>query len=390
MKISVVIPVYNKEKYMDDLFQCLLSQTFEEFECILIDDGSTDASGEICDKVACIDKRFEVIHIPNSGVSHARNVGIDASCGEYITFIDADDRIPNNYLENLYETIIESGVDLSICTITKIWHSGKKKKIQLPGSGTFDISELLLNFADYQKKTGIYGYCCGKIILKELVGNIRFDERIKLAEDFDFFLKLYPKVSKICFNDKTEYFYLQESENSSAMVKESGWSHYAYSVEFAYADKKRYLCKNGDDPFMQLFVKDYILRESCSSCHFKGYHRVSDITLGDFWGIWNINPKMDDNKGTSLILTHTAKGEKMMNAVSENIKCEQVYLEQAARENPSLLRSSVHKQNRDIVLKTIESENFQEILPLLQVKQPQRRSKKEIIKRVLKKLCGLG
>ena len=82
MKISVVIPVYNKEKYMDDLFQCLLSQTFEEFECILIDDGSTDASGEICDKVACIDKRFEVIHIPNSGVSHARNVGIDASCGE--------------------------------------------------------------------------------------------------------------------------------------------------------------------------------------------------------------------------------------------------------------------------------------------------------------------
>ena len=121
----------------------------------------------------------------------------------------------------MYETIIESGVDLSICTITKIWHSGKKKKIQLPGSGTFDISELLLNFANYQKKTGIYGYCCGKIILKELVGNIRFDERIKLAEDFDFFLKLYPKVSKICFNDKTEYFYLQESENSSAMVKDS-------------------------------------------------------------------------------------------------------------------------------------------------------------------------
>ena len=73
--------------------------------------------------------------------------------------------------------------------------------------------------------------------------------------------------------------------------KESGWSHYAYSVEFAYADKKRYLCKNGDDPFMQLFVKDYILRESCSSCHFKGYHRVSDITLGDFWEYGILIPK---------------------------------------------------------------------------------------------------
>ena len=88
--------------------------TMPILECILIDDGSTDASGEICDKVACIDKRFEVIHIPNSGVSHARNVGIDASCGEYITFIDSDDRIPNNYLENLYETIIERSVDFLI------------------------------------------------------------------------------------------------------------------------------------------------------------------------------------------------------------------------------------------------------------------------------------
>lgn len=172
--------------------------------------------------------------------------------------------------------------------------------------------------------------------------------------------------------------------------KESGWSNYAYSAAFTYSDKKRYFCKNGDDPFMQLFVKDYILRESCSSCQFKGYNRVSDITLGDFWGIWNIDPKMDDNKGTSLILTHTAKGEKMMNAVSGNIKCERVCLEQAARENPSLLRSSVHKQNRDIILKTIESENFQSVLPLLQEKQPQRQKKREIIKNALKKLCGLG
>ena len=151
MLISVIIPVYNSEKFLNRCVDSVLKQSYKELDIILIDDGSTDASGEICDKVACIDKRFEVIHIPNSGVSHARNVGIDASCGEYITFIDADDRIPNNYLENLYETIIESGVDLSICTITKIWHSGKKKKIQLPGSGTFDISELLLNFADYQK-----------------------------------------------------------------------------------------------------------------------------------------------------------------------------------------------------------------------------------------------
>ena len=176
--ISVVMPVFNKEKYVHNILKDLQKQTFQNFECIIVDDGSTDRSGIICDEVGLIDERFQVIHIKNAGVSYARNVGLKEVRGNYITFIDADDRIPNNYLENLYETIIESGVDLSICTITKIWHSGKKKKIQLPGSGTFDISELLLNFADYQKKTGIYGYCCGKIILKELVGNIRFDEKI--------------------------------------------------------------------------------------------------------------------------------------------------------------------------------------------------------------------
>lgn len=171
--------------------------------------------------------------------------------------------------------------------------------------------------------------------------------------------------------------------------KESGWSNYAYSVEFTYADNTRYLCKNGDDPFMRLFVNDYILRESCSNCHFKGYKRVSDITLGDFWGIWNIDPEMDDDKGTSLILTHTAKGENMMNAVAGNIKCERVTLEQAVNRNPSMLKSSEHKPNRDIVLKTIECETFQAVLPLLQVKPSKRRNKKEIIKNVFKKLCGL-
>ena len=171
--------------------------------------------------------------------------------------------------------------------------------------------------------------------------------------------------------------------------KESGWSNYAYSVEFTYADNTRYLCKNGDDPFMRLFVNDYILRESCSNCHFKGYKRVSDITLGDFWGIWNIDPEMDDDKGTSLILTHTAKGENMMNAVAGNIKCERVTLEQAVNRNPSMLKSSEPKPNRDIVLKTIECETFQAVLPLLQVKPSKRRNKKEIIKNAFKKLCGL-
>lgn len=170
--------------------------------------------------------------------------------------------------------------------------------------------------------------------------------------------------------------------------KESGWSHYSYSVEFAYADGKRYLCKNGADPFMRFFVNDFILRESCSDCQFKGYNRVSDITLGDFWGIWNIDPEMDDNKGTSLILTHTAKGESMMKAVADNIKCKKVTLEQAASGNPSLLKSSAHKSNRGDILKIIEHEDFQAALPFLQVKQFKTRNLKGLIGCAVRKLHG--
>lgn len=218
MKVSVIIPVYNKAKYLNTLFNCLISQTFTEFECIFVDDGSTDESGALCDAFSVNDKRFRIIHTLNSGVSHARNVGIHESHGKYITFIDADDRVPDNYLECLYQSINENCADLSICVITKIWDSGEKQRIELPGRGVLSKVNLLPDFADFQKRTGIYGYCCGKMITRELIGDTGFDEKIRLAEDFDFYLKLYPRMNSICFTDQTEYFYLQESENSSMLV----------------------------------------------------------------------------------------------------------------------------------------------------------------------------
>ena len=172
--------------------------------------------------------------------------------------------------------------------------------------------------------------------------------------------------------------------------KESGWRNYTYSVEFAYANEKRYFCLNGNDPYMYLFVNDYILRESCSDCYFKGYNRVSDITLGDFWGIQKIDSEMDDNKGTSLVLTHDAKGESLLKKIAGHVKLKQVTLEQTSKENLSLLQSSVHRPSRNKVLKKIESENFQAILPFLQKEQSvQKRNRDGIIGRVLKKLRGL-
>lgn len=168
--------------------------------------------------------------------------------------------------------------------------------------------------------------------------------------------------------------------------KESGWSKYSYSVEIVYQDKKRYFCKYNEDPFMRFFVGDYILRKSCGECHFKGYSRDSDITLGDFWGIWDIDPDMDDNKGTSLVLTHSTKGEEMFKAISSNIKSKSVSLEQASAMNPSLTQSVAHKPTREHVLYEISQNGFCAALPYLKSSQYNKDIIKENVLSIIKKL----
>lgn len=165
--------------------------------------------------------------------------------------------------------------------------------------------------------------------------------------------------------------------------KESGWSHYSYSVEFSYPSGKRYICKNSEDLFMRLFVGDYISRESCNNCHFKGYDRVSDITLGDFWGVWDIIPEMDDNKGTSLVLTHTVQGEGLLRDIADQIKIQEISLEEASRMNPSLLESSQSQPDREIVLNIIEKDGFQAVQTLiLSNKEPKKSMTGKIKRRI--------
>lgn len=219
MLISLIVPVYNKIRYLASTLDAIQRQTFRDYECILIDDGSTDGSGKICDDFASKDTRFKVFHIPNGGVSHARNVGLNRAQGEYITFIDGDDSLHPDYLANLYACMAKNDVDFVIGCVEKVWaSSGIRKSMLMPYHGIVQQSEMLSNFAEVQKMTGLYGCCAAKLFHKELSSEIRFDETLRLAEDFDFYLRLYPKVHSIYFDDKPYYYYLQEAENSSALV----------------------------------------------------------------------------------------------------------------------------------------------------------------------------
>ena len=217
MKISIIVPVYNKGKYICTTLKMIQEQSFSDFECLLIDDGSTDDSGIICDSYSKKDPRFKVFHIKNGGVSHARNVGLDNAKGEYITFIDSDDKIDPHYLSHLYNCIIEKQVDLVIANIVKF--NDDTNEIQCYDYeelvGYHQIDSLLPSFVSTQRKYGIYGWCVSKIFPRNLVLGIEFNEGLQLAEDFDFYLSLYNKVKTVYIDNEAHYYYRQNADNSS-------------------------------------------------------------------------------------------------------------------------------------------------------------------------------
>lgn len=222
MTVSIIVPVYNKERYICSTLHTIANQSFRDFECLLIDDGSTDGSDIICDEFAESDSRFRVFHIQNGGVSHARNIGLNKARGEYVTFIDADDEIHVNYLSNLIECAEMSGADMVISGLTKCWEDNDKTEQIIPAHlGTMTLDAIMPDFARIQRYTGIYGFVCSKLIKSELIKNIRFNEKITLAEDLDFFLSLYNHLHLIHFDSCTYYYYTQAAQNSSML--DSGW-----------------------------------------------------------------------------------------------------------------------------------------------------------------------
>ncbi len=143
----------------------------------------------------------------------------------------------------------------------------------------------------------------------------------------------------------------------SLRAKDTGWSRYRYCHKVVTEAGTR-LIPNGESLYMKLFVGGYISREACEACPFKGYSRCSDLTIGDFWGIWDVAPEMDDDKGTSVVLCQTERGAQLLDELAPNLVCKQVTLEEASRENTAMLRPSpLHPQRKD-TLKQLRNSPF--------------------------------
>ncbi len=207
------MPVYNAENYIYKCIQSILLQEYESFELILVDDGSTDISGEICDNYAGKDDRVRVIHKKNAGVSAARNTGIKSAKGKYITFVDADDWIHKKYLKTLVEGIKKYHAELSVVGDQKLMINEEFRYEDNITSRVFTRDEIFLELI---KDGIIQGYVWGKLFVRDIIKkyNIEFDENIKMNEDLVFCCEYIDKISKAFYSSSALYAYVQ-NENSA-------------------------------------------------------------------------------------------------------------------------------------------------------------------------------
>ena len=193
--ISVVVPIYNVENYLRYCLDSIVSQTYQDFECLLINDGSPDNSADICREYVGKDARFKYFEKENGGVSSARNLGIEHSEGEYITFIDPDDWVESDYLEVLYRALLEEQADIAISTYKQFnmddncyylhsYQRGYDRKV-------FTNAELIDALYSLYVYDNTYNFVSCKLVSREILKYIRFTSLLAMVKIWSFGIKYF-------------------------------------------------------------------------------------------------------------------------------------------------------------------------------------------------------
>lgn len=231
--LSVIVPVYKVEQYLPTCIESILRQTLRDLELILVDDGSPDGCGAICDRYAAQDSRVRVIHKPNGGVGSARNAGLDIAQGKYLTFVDGDDELgtPQTYEDNI--RILESDDRIGILelpvTMVKPGASRLLARQERMLTGKAEIYEAM-------SKEELSGFIC-KIFRREPMSNVRFREDLKQAEDGVFIIDCIDEARmSVYFSVKGMYNYNYNSSSASTNVSARGW-HQLFRANLYALDK---------------------------------------------------------------------------------------------------------------------------------------------------------
>ncbi|MDQ0478172.1 glycosyltransferase [Chryseobacterium sp. MDT2-18] len=266
-KISVIIPVYNVEKYLSACIESIINQTYRNLEIILVDDGSTDCCPKICDDYAAKDSRIKVRHKENGGLSDARNVGIEVATGEYIAFVDSDDLITLNFCEILLQTALQNRGGIVECSFAKFenefeinWEQLDSKSIDLVYQ-TEEALELLIK--DTIKQT-----VWNKLYKKEIIDGVLFEKNRKHEDEF-WTYQVIGKAKRIVKNDNVLYFYRQHPES----IMGQGYSLQRLDGLDALEERILFMQRN----YPQLFHLSFKSFWSASSAHYQNLTQNSNL-----------------------------------------------------------------------------------------------------------------
>lgn len=275
--ISIIIPVYNTEKYLEKCVNSIIDQTYNNIEIILVDDGSTDNSPYICDKLNNKNNNIKVFHKKNEGVSKARNYGIEKANGTYLLFVDSDDYIDKNMISSLYNNLIKYNADISMCNIIRINEKGKyidcfNKNIdnEKTNISIMNKEEFISNILDYKY---YFTYATNKLIKKEIIKEIRFRENIYYNEDGVFFLDLSNAIDKAVYIGPVKYYYyLQNGTNANSQKFNERYATILDSFEIMenYFEKFNYMNKC-------YFAYRYII--NCVETYFLGIYKQKNTKV---------------------------------------------------------------------------------------------------------------
>ncbi len=264
--ISVIVPVYNVEKYLEKCVQSVLAQTFKEIEILLIDDGSKDASGRLCDQYALKDGRIRVIHKENGGLSDARNRGIMEARGDYLSFIDGDDYIEPDMLGSLYDNLIRENADVAMCGI----FSEYADRIQR----TYPNDEYIVLDGIQAAGLVLEGNkvsvnAVNKLYKREIFESLRFPVG-KLSEDAFIMVKLLAGVGRAVLDTRPKYYYVHREDS----ITTSKYKPKDLNVIEAYSGNREFVLKNCPQlktqaDFRYFWAHFYVLDKMLSTPGFK-------------------------------------------------------------------------------------------------------------------------
>ncbi|MBO4808945.1 MAG: glycosyltransferase [Lachnospiraceae bacterium] len=321
--ISIVVPVYNVEKYLPNGLDHIINQTYKNLEIILVDDGSTDNSGNICDEYAAKDSRIKVIHKPNGGSSSARNVGIEAATGDYIGFLDADDYADETMYEKLIAVCEEKNCDIAEVMSRDFDESGKMIKDAYKNTGEVNFIPRDEDFKLLMLHKGDSSFCT-KLIRAEFCKDFRFSEKL-LNEDFRLILEMLQETDGVWSIEEPHYnILIRKGSNQRSGFKRELYeavianSDYAYSLMEDFfpqweeeTDRFRYVQRL--DYLLHIPVKQMTERNEC-------YQKVIK-EIRDEKNIWQNNKYLTAKQKKNLtILSIAPKLSKKAHKALKKIK----------------------------------------------------------------------